>query len=56
MLAESVHSVADSANQALIELKRQVQTGEPRAVIGKTAERMELLLDASGANLAHTGL
>ena len=46
----------DSANQALIELKRQVQTGEPRAVIGKTAERMELLLDASGANLAHTGL
>src|SRR5206468_12509500 len=36
----------DSANQALMELKRQVQTGEPRAVIGKTAERMELLLDA----------
>lgn len=46
----------DSANQALSELKRQVQTGEPRAAIGKTAERMELLLDASGANLAHTGL
>src|SRR5262249_47766835 len=46
----------DGANQALIELKRQVQTGEPRAVIGKTAERMERLLDASGANLAQTGL
>ena len=46
----------DSANQALIELKRQVQTGEPRALIGKTAERMERLLDASGANLAQTGL
>jgi CRP-like cAMP-binding protein len=46
----------DSANQALIELKRQVQTGEPRAVIGKTAERMERLLDASGANLAQTGV
>ena len=46
----------DSANRALIELKRQVQTGEPRAVIGKTAERMERLLDASGANLAQTGL
>ena len=45
----------DSANQALIELKRQVQAGEPRGVIGKTAERMELLLDASGANLVRTG-
>src|SRR5262249_50957067 len=46
----------DSANRALIELKRQVQTGEPRALIGKTAEKVELLLGASGANLAHTGL
>jgi len=45
----------DSANQALIELKRQVQAGEPRGAIGKTAERMELLLDASGANLVRTG-
>ena len=45
----------DSANQALIELKRQVQAGEPRGVIGKTAERMELLLDANGANLVRTG-
>jgi CRP/FNR family cyclic AMP-dependent transcriptional regulator len=34
----------DSANQALIELKRQVQAGEPRGVIGKTVEKMELLL------------
>jgi CRP/FNR family transcriptional regulator, cyclic AMP receptor protein len=41
----------DDANRALIELKRQVQTGEPRSVIGKTVERMEGLLGASGASL-----
>jgi CRP/FNR family transcriptional regulator, cyclic AMP receptor protein len=45
----------DGANQALIELKRQVQTGEPRSVIGKTVERIEGLLGASGANLAYAG-
>ena len=45
----------DAANQALIELKRQVQTGEPRSVIGKTVERLEGLLGASGANLVYAG-
>jgi CRP-like cAMP-binding protein len=45
----------DSANQALIELKRQVQAGEPRGVIGKTVEKMELLLGTSGANLVYAG-
>ena len=30
----------DRANQSLLELKRQVQTGEPRSVIGKTVERL----------------
>jgi CRP/FNR family transcriptional regulator, cyclic AMP receptor protein len=34
----------ESANQALIELKRQVQTGQPRGMIGKTVEKMELLV------------
>jgi CRP-like cAMP-binding protein len=43
----------DDANQALIELRRQVQAGQPRSVIEKTAEEMEGLLGASGANLAH---
>jgi hypothetical protein len=42
----------DGANQALIELKRQVQAGEPRSVIGKTVETMEELLGAGGAKLA----
>lgn len=45
----------DSANQALIELKRQVQAGEPRGVIGKSVEKMELLLGVSGANLVYAG-
>ena len=45
----------DGANQALIELKRQVQTGEPRSAIGKTVEMMEGLLGASGANLVYAG-
>jgi CRP/FNR family transcriptional regulator, cyclic AMP receptor protein len=45
----------DSANQALIELKGQVQAGEPGGVIGKTVEKMELLLGISGANLVYAG-
>ena len=45
----------DGANRALIELKRQVQAGEPRSVIKKTVEMMEELLGASGANLVYAG-
>jgi CRP/FNR family transcriptional regulator, cyclic AMP receptor protein len=45
----------DGANQALIELKRQVQAGEPRSVIGKTVETIEGLLGASGASLVYAG-
>jgi CRP/FNR family cyclic AMP-dependent transcriptional regulator len=45
----------DGANRALIELRRQVETGEPRSVIGKTVEKMEGLLGASGANLVYAG-
>jgi CRP-like cAMP-binding protein len=45
----------DHANQALVELKRQVQTGKPRSVIGKTVERLEELLGASGANFVYAG-
>ncbi len=41
----------ESANQTLLELKRQIQDGEPRAVIGKTAEEMEVLL-GGGAHLS----
>jgi len=41
----------DDANQALIELRRQVQASQPRSVIEQTVEKMEGLLGASGANL-----
>ena len=41
----------DGANQALIELKSQVQAGQPSSVIGKTVEKMEGLLGESGAGL-----
>ena len=37
----------DSANQALIDVKRQLRAGEPRSVIGKTVEKVEQLLSAS---------
>jgi CRP/FNR family transcriptional regulator, cyclic AMP receptor protein len=43
----------DDANQALVELRRQLQAGQRRSVIEKTAEEMEGLLGASGANLAY---
>ncbi|HET7848159.1 MAG TPA: cyclic nucleotide-binding domain-containing protein [Pseudolabrys sp.] len=45
----------DAANQTLIELKSQIQMGQPRSVIEKTVEKMEILLGDSGANLAYAG-
>ena len=45
----------DNANRALVELKRQVQAGQPSRVIGKTVEKIEELLGASGANLVYAG-
>jgi hypothetical protein len=38
-----------------LELKRQVQAGEPRSVIGRTVEKIEGLLGATGANLMYAG-
>ena len=40
----------DGANQALIEVKHQLQDGQPRSVVGKTIEKMEGLLGAGGAS------
>jgi len=45
----------DSANRGLLELKRQVQAGEPRSVIGQTVEKIEEMLGATGANLMYAG-
>ena len=38
----------DRANQALVEIKRQLRAGEPRRVIGKTVEKVEQLLSPNG--------
>jgi CRP/FNR family cyclic AMP-dependent transcriptional regulator len=45
----------DRANQALIELKSQLEAGQPHSVIGKTVEKIEGLLSASGASLVYAG-
>jgi CRP/FNR family cyclic AMP-dependent transcriptional regulator len=45
----------DTANKALLELKRQVRAGEPGSVIGRTVEKIEGLLGATGANLMYAG-
>src|SRR5262249_2022590 len=45
----------DSANRALIELKPQVQAGQPSSTTGKTIGRKEEVLGASGGNLVYAG-
>jgi CRP/FNR family cyclic AMP-dependent transcriptional regulator len=45
----------DSANRGILELKRQIQGDEPRSVIGRTVEKIEGLLGATGANLMYAG-
>ena len=45
----------DGANQALIELKNQLQAGQPRSVIDKTVEKVEAPLGASSASLIYAG-
>ena len=43
----------NSANQTLVEVKRQLRAGEPRIVIGRTVEKVEELL--SSASLVYAG-
>lgn len=45
----------DGANRALIELKHQLQAGQPSVVIGATVGRIEEILSASGASLVYAG-
>jgi CRP/FNR family transcriptional regulator, cyclic AMP receptor protein len=45
----------DSANEALIELKRQLAAGQPQEVIGKTVDKIEALLGVEGASLVYAG-
>jgi CRP-like cAMP-binding protein len=44
----------DSANHALIQLKSQLQTGQPHSVVAETVSKMEELL-VSGASLVYAG-
>jgi hypothetical protein len=40
----------------LIEVKRQIQTGQPRSIISRTVEKAEELLNYSGGtNLVYAG-
>jgi hypothetical protein len=43
------------ANHTLIQLKRQLQTGQPQSVVAKTVSKMEELLAVSGASLVYAG-
>src|SRR6266487_456737 len=45
----------NSANQVLVDLKNQVETGQPRDVLGKTLEKIEGLLGPRGASLVYAG-
>ena len=45
----------DGANRALIELKNQLQAGQPRSVINKTVEKVEEMLGVGGASLVYAG-
>ncbi|HEY6860317.1 MAG TPA: cyclic nucleotide-binding domain-containing protein [Pseudolabrys sp.] len=46
----------DGANQAFVELKSQIQVGEPRSVIDKSIEKVNgLLLGSGDTNLGHYG-
>jgi CRP/FNR family cyclic AMP-dependent transcriptional regulator len=45
----------DAANRALVELKNQLQTGQPASVIEKTVQKIEELLSAGGASLVYAG-
>ena len=45
----------DGANHALIELKGQIQAGQPRSVIRRTLKKMEELLSEAGSGLVYEG-
>jgi hypothetical protein len=45
----------DDANEAFIQLKSQLQAGQPCSVIEEMVERIEELLGTSGGNLVYAG-
>ena len=59
----SLHSTSNNAtfdrveiaNRALLGLKRQVHARQPSSITGKTIDRSEEMLGASGVNLLYAG-
>ena len=45
----------DGANRALIQLRSQLEAGQPHSVVAKTVSKMEGLLAVSGGNLLYAG-
>jgi CRP-like cAMP-binding protein len=45
----------DDANHALLQLKSQLQAGEPHGVVAKTVNKIQGLLAVSGASLVYAG-
>jgi len=45
----------DDANHALIQLKSQLQAGEPHSVVAKTVSKIQGLLAINGASLVYAG-
>jgi len=45
----------NSANRAVLDLKRQLLAGESRRMIGKTVEKVEELLHSGDASLVYAG-
>ena len=45
----------DTANRTLVELKGQVQTGQPRSEIGQTIQKIETLLSSAASSLVYAG-
>ena len=54
-IAPVLASRLDAANRALIQLRGQLQTGQPHSAVADTMSKMEGLLAASGANLLYAG-
>jgi CRP-like cAMP-binding protein len=45
----------EGANRTLVQLRRQLQAGQPHSVVAKTVSKMEGLLAVSGASLLYAG-
>ena len=54
-IATALARRVDDANRAFLELKDQIQAGEPPGLIDKTVERIEGLLSAIGAGYVRAG-